>query len=528
MLAAGGNAIDATVAAAFASFVAEPNNAGIAGYGHLSAFLAAPGRFLTVDHGPRAPGAARPDMYEPVPDVGLEGHDWPPVEADRNSTGHLAPGVPGAVAGMWAVHQRAGRLDWSALLLPAIRIAEAGLEVSWSLLLEIVARLEDIRSYPALAAALLPHGRPPRARTANNRGERLDQRELATTLRRIADEGPDAFYRGPVASQIAAAVAEGGGILSAADLGAYKPKVLYEEPACYRDLDYVTAGDTVGYETLGILSHFPLAELGAGTAEHFHLLAEAMGHAFADNVTYSADPDHAEDPVAELGSAAFAALRAAAIRLDRAAPRPVEPLAPWALDGNGRPRPSAGGVHGTTQIVAADEDGNLVSLITTIGADFGSLVAVPGTGILLNNAMINYDPRPGRSNSIAPGKMPFFAVPALVAARDGKAILAAAGSGGYAILAGVINTVVGMIDHGLAVQAAIDQPRVHSQGSRTFIDDRVPLEVRARLTAIGHQLVVQAVTPGELPFSRVSAAAIADGVITAGAGPAWTTMAGGL
>ncbi len=116
--------------------------------------------------------------------------------------------------------------------------------------------------------------------------------------------------------------------------------------------------------------------------------------------------------------------------------------------------------------MAGDSHGNMAALITTIGADFGAVVGVPGTGIVLNNSMVNYDPRPGRSNSIAPGKMPFFAVPAIVAAQDGRAVFAAAGSGGYAILAGVISTTVGVVDHGLGVQAAIDLPRVHSQGNR--------------------------------------------------------------
>jgi gamma-glutamyltranspeptidase/glutathione hydrolase len=185
-------------------------------------------------------------------------------------------------------------------------------------------------------------------------------------------------------------------------------------------------------------------------------------------------------------------------------------------------------VHGTTQVVAADRDGNLAALITTIGADFGSLVAVPGTGIILNNSMINYDPRPGRANSIAPGKMPFFAVPTLVAARDGQAAFAAAGSGGYPILAGVINTAVGAIDHGLGVQAAIDLPRVHSQGNRTFVDARVGTEVLRRLRELGHDLVVADVTPGELAFSRVSAVALHDGGMSAGAGPAWSTAVGAL
>lgn len=522
-LESGGNAIDATVAAAFVAFVAEPNNAGIGGYGHLSAWLAGENDFLTVDHSPRAPRAARPDMFELEPSDSPDGNDWPSVAGARNHVGHLAVAVPGAVAGLWAAHQRAGRLPWSRLLEPAVALARDGLEVRWGLILELAARYEELRARPPLAAIVLPNGRLPRARTADSEGERLNQRDLATTLESIARHGPDAFYEGAIAERIAAAIAQGDGILTAADLAAYEPKCLTEQPACYRDLEYVTACDTVGYETLGILNSFDLATHGDGSAEHYHLLAEAMGHAFADGATYSGDPDFTEDPVEQLGGPEFAATRAAAISPDRIARRPIAPAAPW----SGSPRPtSAGGISGTTQVVCGDAEGNLVSLITTIGADFGSLVAVPGTGIILNNSMINYDPRPNRGNSIAPGKMPFFAVPTLVARRDGRAVLAVAGSGGYPILAGVINTVANHVDHGLPIQAAIDRPRVHSQGNQTFIDARVPEPVRARLAEIGHELVVQATTPGELPFSRVSAVAVNDGIISAGAGPSWSTAAG--
>jgi gamma-glutamyltranspeptidase/glutathione hydrolase len=527
-LSRGGSAIDAVIAGAFAAFVAEPNNAGIGGYGHLSAFIARDGSFLTVDHGPRAPARAHQGMFDVV-DAALDGHDWPSVVDERNSVGALAPAVPGAVAGLWEAHQRAGLLPWDTLLAPAIRLAEQGLEVTWVLLIEIAAQLAEIERHSALAAILLPRGRMPRSRSADHPGERLAQAELAETLRRIAGDGPDAFYRGAIAASIAAAVAEGGGILDAADLAGYRPKVFQEQPADYRGLHYVTSADPVGYETLGILAHFPLAELGPGSAAHYHLLAEAMGHAFADNAAYSCDPDFTDEPVWRLASAEFAAARAGVISLDRAAKRPVAATAPWLAPGATPRARSAGAVHGTTQVVAADRDGNLAALITTIGADFGSLIAAPGTGILLNNSMVNYDPRPGRANSIAPGKMPFFAVPAIVAARDGRAAFAAAGSGGYPILAGVIGTFVGVADHGLGVQAAIDQPRVHSQGNRTFIDARIPSAVRKRLEQLGHELVIQPVTPGELPFSRVSAVGSdGGGSLSAGAGPAWRTAAGGV
>ena len=352
-------------------------------------------------------------------------------------------------------------------------------------------------------------------------------------LREIAANGPVAFYRGGVADAIAAEIAAGGGIVDAEDLGDYEALVMDEAPATYRDLSYVTSNDTVGYEALNILERLPLRESTPGSAEHLHLMAEATGHAFVDSLTHYGDPEHVPSPVAGLRSKGFAAQRAAGIATDRLAPRPLEASDPWPFDPGPRPgrttARSGGGSHGTSMLAAADADGNVAAIITTIGSDFGSLLVVPGTGIVLNNSMMNFDPRPGHRNSIAPGKMPFFAVPAIVAAREGRGALAVAGAGGYPILSGVLHTMVNLVDHGLSVQAAIDEPRVHSQGGRTYVDSLVDPGVRARLTELGHELVVQETNPGSLAFSRVSAVAVdAQGTITAGSGPSWNTAAGAL
>ena len=196
----------------------------------------------------------------------LDGHDWPAVAGERNYVGPLAPAVPGAVAGLWEAHRRAGRLPWESLLAPAVELAGAGLEVTWVLSMEIAARLPEIVTRPELAAILLPSGRPPRARTADGAGERLSQGDLAATLRGIAADGPNAFYRGPTADAIAATLRTGGGIMTAEDLAGYSPKVIAEAPSTYRGLRYVTAVDSVGYETLGILEHFPLGRARRGHA----------------------------------------------------------------------------------------------------------------------------------------------------------------------------------------------------------------------------------------------------------------------
>lgn len=525
----GGNAVDAAVAAAFVAFVVEPNNCSVGGYGHLASYLPEHGGFVTVDHGPRVPSAGTPDMFEPIDDPDAGPYDWPDVVDDANDVGGLSVATPGAVPGLYAIHERAGHLPWETVLQPAIAEARAGVRIDYGLLIEIVARIDQIRRYPEAAAWLLRDGDPPSFYGQHGPGDRLEGQLLAATLDRIAEEGPDALHRGPIADAIADAVQRAGGILTAEDLASYEPKVFVETPIDYRGLQVVTANDQVGAEALNILARFPVGDYAPGGFEHHHLLAEAVGHAFVDNQTYYGDPDHVDSPVAGLASAAFGAARAARIRLDRVAPRPLAAADPWPYDEGAAPvatpLPSVGGSRGTTQIVTADADGNVVALITTIGGDYGSLVRVPGTGILLNNSMMNYDPRPGRTNSIAPGKMPFFAVPAIVAARDGKAVFGAAGAGGYRILASVMHTTVGVLDYGLDVQDAVDLPRSHGQGAETYVDVAVPVAVREQLEAAGHELVLEETTPAWASFGRVGAVTVDpdSGELAAGAGPFWST-----
>ncbi len=451
-------------------------------------------------------------MFELEPPGSPDPSDWPSVAGARNHVGHLAVAVPGAVAGLWARISEPGACRGHGCSTRRSRSPETASRSHGSCFSRSPPATRRSAPTRRWRRSCSPTAGFRRARTADSPGERLDQRELADDARvDRAATAPTRSTKARSPRRSRPRSQQGDGILTAEDLAGYEPKILTEPPAHYRDLEYVTACDTVGYETLGILDRFDLAGSATARAEHYHLLAEAMGHAFADGATYSSDPDFTEDPVEELGSPEFAATRAAAISLDRAAPRPIVPAAPW--PGGPRRPASAGGVSGTTQVVCGDAEGNLVSLITTIGADFGSLVAVPGTGVILNNSMINYDPRPDRGNSIAPGKMPFFAVPTLVATRDGRPALAAAGSGGYPILAGVINTIVNHVDHGLSIQAAIDRPAGPLPGERRRSSTHACRNPSAPASReIGHELVVQAMTPGELPFSRVSAVAVTDGI----------------
>jgi gamma-glutamyltranspeptidase / glutathione hydrolase len=531
MLERGGNAVDAVTAAGFAAFVVEPTNCGLAGYGHLSVFLPGQGRFLTVDHGPRAPMAALPDMFELAGEYEGGHYDWPQVVDRRNELGALAAAVPGAVAGLCAAHAEAGRLPLAETLEPAIELADAGVEFDWHLLLMILERLPDIRAMPAAAAVLLRDGDPPPGSGYWGGGERLDTAALASTLRRIARDGAAAFHGGEAAAAIERAVAAGGGILTAADLAGYRPKLLWEPPRRYRDLEYVTSNDQVGYEVLNILGRFSPVGGGAGSSAFLHLIGEAFGCAFADNVTYYGDPEHTPSPLEGLASAEFAALRAAAISPDGVLPRPIRPADPWPFQpgGGGAPaRRQVGGTAGTTQVAVLDGSGMAASLITTIGHDFGSLVYVPEVGVFLNSSMVNFDPRPDRPNRIQPGKMPYFAVPAIVAARDGRGVFAAAGSGGYRILSGVVHAFVHHVDFGMGVRDAVDAPRVYCQGDELFVDDRIASEVRGELVRLGHRVVPEKNRPGYAPFARVSAVAAEPDGPAAASDPPWSTASGVL
>ncbi len=534
LLRQGGSAVDAVVAAAFTGFVVEPSSCGLGGYGRLAIFLAERGEFVTIDHYVRAPAAARPDTFTLDTSAPPRYYGHPRTTGRRNEWGHMAVAVPGAVAGLCAAHELFGRLPLAQVLEPAIEAADAGLLVTWDLVVAIVEQFEGISELPHSAALLLPHGRPPRARTGWTTGERLDCSDLARTLRRIAAQGAAGFYSGPVAQAIEREVLGGGGLLTAADLDAYRPKIMREAPQHYRGRPYITSNDQVGYEALNLLDQFDLAAHGRDSVEFRHLMAEAMGCAFTDNMVHYGDPEHTASPVEGLASRAFAAHRAAGIRPDRAAPRPMAAADPWPFEPGGAPaaisnRPSLAGLEGTSQMAAADSAGNLVTLCTSLTGAFGSLVAVPETGILLNNGMQNFDPRPGQPNSLAPGKMPIFAVPTLVMAEQGRARFGSCGSGGYRITSGVLHTLVHHLDFGLALQAAVDAPRVHCQGAETYVDARLPDAVQAGLAALGHTVVAQSEEIGVTNFGRVNAISLdpATGLRHAATGPAWHTAAGG-
>ena len=531
----GGNAFDALVGAAFTAFVVEPAMCGLGGYARISAWAPERGGFLSFDAYARAPLAATPAMFEPDGTRAPTYYGHPFTVGDRAERGFLAVAVPGAVAGCCDAHAMLGRLPLEQVMAPAIEAAGEGIEIAWFDLLALAEVSRHLDALPDTRAYWTPGGDLPSTPFQSARRCRLDGAALAGTLRRIAARGKRGFYTGKTAKTLDAYMQSNGGTLASADLDAYRTRILREWPQRYRSHDYVTCYDQVGYEALNLLGHFDLRRHGSDSAAYRHLVAEALAVAFADTMTHYGDPDFERAPVNGLADAGFAAHRRRAMRVHKALPRPVEPGDPWPyerfVDAPERieTRPGAARVSGTSQAATADREGNMASICMSIGGSFGSLVHVPELGIVLNNAMQNFDPRPDHPNAIKPGKMPVFAAPVLVAARQGEGRFAGAGSGGYRIQTAVLHAFMNVVDHRMRIQRAIDHPRVHCQGRETWVDARISPVVQRRLVRAGHELVVVDENPGSLHFGRVAAVTREPrrGVLRAGAGPVWRTAAAG-
>ena len=280
ILEEGGNAVDAVVAAAFTGHVVEPASCGLGGYGHMALFLADTRQFVSVDHYVRAPTAARSDMFEIDTSQPTTYYGWPRTVDRQNESGALSVAVPGAISGLCAAHERWGSMPLAQVLEPAIEAAEAGVRITWDLILTIAGRLREIETLPNAAALLLREGRPPKmpydGGLPYGPDERIDTSQLAMTLREIARQGAAGFYTGRIAEAIVREVQQGGGIDSRG------PCVLPAEDhrrtrSLLSRVRYSTASDPIGYEALNILYRFDLASYGPESSEYGRLMAEAMG-----------------------------------------------------------------------------------------------------------------------------------------------------------------------------------------------------------------------------------------------------------
>ena len=478
MLAAGGNAIDAAVAMQFALTVVEPMMVGLVG-GTTCHVRLADGSHRILDGMSAVPLAGKPDMYRPLPGAAPEVFD---SVGQDNLVGPTSVATPGSLRAWCLALERFGTMSLADVIQPAIRHAARGFSVTPYLSDCIKDAAHDLAKDKPAAALLLPGGMPLKP------GARLVQAEYADALALVAKLGEKALHGGPLGDLLIKCMEKNGGFVARADLTDYKVAERVPIRGHYRGWEILgppppAASGVHIAQMLAILEGFDLAKLGFGSIDTLHLLAEVLKIAFADRAEASGDPDFVKVPVERLMSKAYADERRAAIDTKRASS--------W----RGALAAAAEG-QDTTHLTAADGRGNVVCTTQTINSLFGARFIVPGTGMIPNNYMNNFDPRPGSALSIAPGKRVTTSMSPMMAARGGKVVYALGLPGGRKIFPSALQALINLIDHGMSLQEAVEAPRVWTEGPVLEVEHGIPESVRQGLAARGHRLQVMPTVAG--------------------------------
>jgi len=436
VLRSGGNAVDAAVATGFALAAVEPWNSGLGGIGYM--IVQRPGAAAEViDFGAVAPGRLDPADFPLTGQVGSDLFAWPQVEDDRNIRGPMSIAVPGTVDGYGFALERFGTKPLAEVIEPAIPLADAGLPVDWFASVKILAVAGDLRRYAESRRVWLDGDLPP-IHLAGAPNPRVKLGALADTLRRIAGAGRRDFYDGKIARELVNDIAGAGGVITVDDLARYRARVAKPTLFSYRGETVagapdLTAGPTLR-EVLGALErHRPAARPDGA---FFVALAQALDAAYDRRLRVMGDVE----------------------RLDAS----------------------------TSHLTVVDRDGMMVALTTTLLSSFGSRFVSPSTGVLMNNGIMWFDPRPGNANSIGPGKRPLCNMCPVVVSRDGRPWLAAGGSGGRRIVAAVTQLISFILDFKMDAAAAAHHPRIDVSGSGTIsIDHRLSSDITSALARCG-------------------------------------------
>ena len=491
MMRAGGNAVDAAVAAGFTLAVVHPQ-AGNLGGGGFMLIRMADGKTHFIDFREKAPAAATADMY-----LDPQGN----VIADASVVGYRAIGVPGSVAGLVYAQKKYGKLPLWKVMAPAIDWATDGFPLAW----------EDARDLHDKDLARFPESRRIFQRDGNyyQPGNIFRQPELAKTLEHIARD-PDDFYHGTMAQALVAAIHKNGGLITADDLANYEVKEREPVRGTYRGYEVISApppssGGVALLEILNILEGYDLSKLGDRSAESIHLTAEAFERGFFDRADFLGDPDFSRIPVAQLIDKKYGAAWRESISPDHASvskelkrPEIFSRLEQYAA---AHPQPLAvREAEHTTHYSVVDADGNAVSVTTTLNDEFGSRVTAEGLGFLLNDEMDDFAAKQGvpnlygliqgPANAIGAGKRPLSAMTPTIVLKDGKLFLVLGSPGGPRIITTVANILMGVVDYGMDIQEAVNAPRFHHQWlpdvlrvEQWFSPDTVK-----RLEGMGHQV----------------------------------------
>jgi gamma-glutamyltranspeptidase/glutathione hydrolase len=475
----GGNAVDAAVAIGYALAVVYPAAGNLGGGGFMTIQLA-DGRKTFLDFREKAPLAATANMY-----LDKDGN----VIKGASTIGHLAVGVPGTVSGLELARSKYGTMKRATLIAPAIKYAQDGFVLDQGDIDLLATATNDFKKDPATAAIFLNKGEPFQV------GQKLVQKDLATTLKLISEKGESGFYQGSVGAAIVASSKAGQGIIAQADLDQYKTREMAPVECDYRGYRVISApppssGGVIICEILNVLEGYPLKELGFRSAQAVYYQIEAMRHAYVDRNAYLGDPDFVKNPLERLLSKDYAAKLRAAIDPNKAGIS--QDIKPGVAPHEG---------SNTTHYSIADKWGNAVSVTYTLNDWFGAKVTAAKTGVLLNDEMDDFTAKvgvpnlyglvQGQANAIAPGKRPLSSMSPTIVTKDGKPVMIVGTPGGSRIITAVLHTLINVIDYGMNVQEAVDAPRFHQQWlpEATNVEHfAISPDTRKILEGMGHKL----------------------------------------
>jgi len=478
ILKQGGNAVDAAIATQLALAVVYPGAGNLGGGGFLVAHLQN-GKEVAIDYREKAPAQAGRDMY-----LDAAGN----AQTDKSQNGHLASGVPGTVAGLFASAPY-GKLSFDKLIEPAILLAEKGFAISKREAASLNGIQDDLQRYNTRPSAFVKS-------SGWKEGDTLIQTDLANTLKRIKEKGAAGFYEGPTAQLIVEEMQRGKGIISYADLKSYKAAVRTPHTFTYKGYQVIgmpmpSSGGLLLHQMMKMIEDRNIGAMGFQSASAVQLMVEAERRAYADRAEYMGDADFYKVPVKALGNDTYLSNR-------------MKDFTPGKASVSTAIKP--GRVQGyeseeTTHLSVIDNQGNAVAVTTTLNGGYGSRTVVGGAGFFLNNEMDDFSIKPGvpnmygavggEANAIQPGKRMLSSMTPTVVLKDGKPVIVAGTPGGTTIPTSVFQTLVNIIDFNMQVQDAVNKPKFHHQWlpDEVFIESDFPAATKTALQQMGYKLI---------------------------------------
>ena len=482
ILNSGGNAYDAAIAVGFTLAVVLPRAGNIGGGGFMVIHDSTLNKQFSIDYREKAPISSDKDMYL--------NSDGTFNDQKLSTFGYLASGVPGTVAGLWEVHSKFGSLEWSKLLEDAIYYAENGFYIT-PYLSDMLVKYESKLSFYPETKKIFQKNNP------DFENKKLVQKDLAKTLKLIAQYGRDGFYLGPVAEKIHTQMQLNGGLITKDDLENYQPVWRTPLKSTYRDTEIITMGPPSSggvhvIQMLNILESHNVSKFEHNSSEYINLLTEIMKYAYADRSKYLGDPDYYEVPVSQIISKNYAKTINEKIKIGKVTPSSI--IYPGTFSDNES--------YETTHFSIVDKDGNAVSSTYTLNSTFGSGVVIKNTGILMNNEMDDFAAAPGipnqfgllgaEANQIVPGKRPLSSMTPTIVMKDGDFFFTTGSPGGSRIITAVLQSIINIVDFGMNLEEANAAKRIHHQWQPDLlqIESSIDPEIKNQLLELKYNIKI--------------------------------------